>query len=315
MNFGKVIKNEILSKLPKSKCCKMAFLAGLVRGSGSLYIKDGDLALDFALSGEEFAYAVSSYFDTLFSYQIRELSVAEDRLNKKDRFVISITGEETVDILTALGIVSDDGNEISVNFKLFADFTKKECCLKSFLRGLFVSSGSCTVPDFKEKGTTGYHLELAFTHTAPASEMVGKLLEYGIEAKALRRKESIVVYVKNSESIKNFIALIGAPVSVLKLTDLIINKELSNNSNRQANCDLGNVNRQIEAFEKQLNAINKIKEKKGLNSLKPDLKETAIARIENPEETLMELATRLGVSKSCLNHRLRKIVQISDELN
>jgi DNA-binding protein WhiA len=144
--------------------------------------------------------------------------------------------------------------------------------------------------------------------------MVGKLLSFGIEAKASRRKDKILVYVKNSESIKNFIALIGASVSVLKLTDLIINKELSNNSNRQANCDLGNVNRQIEAFEKQIKAINKIKSEKGLNSLKDDLKQTAIARIENPEETLSELADRLGVSKSCVNHRLRKIVKIADEL-
>ena len=177
-----------------------------------------------------------------------------------------------------------------------------------------MSSGSCTVPNFNEKGTTGYHLELAFSHTAPASEMVGKLLSYGIEAKATRRKDNIIVYVKNSESIKNFFALIGASVSVLKLTDLIISRELSNNSNRQTNCDLGNVSRQIEAFEKQLTAIEKIKKTIGLEGLKKDLKETAEARLQNPEETLNELAEKLGVTKSCINHRLRKLVSIANEL-
>lgn len=314
MNFGKVIKQEILGKIPKSKCCKKAFLSGLIRGSGSLYIKDGELALDFSVSDEDLAYVVSSLFESLYSYQMRELSVMEDRLNKKDRFVMSIIGDEATDILLDLGILIENDEDVSVNFRLFSSVTEKECCMKSFLKGLFISSGSCTVPGFNEKGKTGYHLELAFTHTAPASEMVGKLLEYGIEAKATRRKESIVVYVKNSESIKNFIALIGAPVSVLKLTDLIINKELANNSNRQANCDLGNVSRQIEASEKQLSAINKIKKTCGLESLKKDLNETAIARINNPEETLQELADRLNITKSCLNHRLRKIVQIAEQL-
>jgi DNA-binding protein WhiA len=197
---------------------------------------------------------------------------------------------------------------------LFTNANEKECCFKSFLRGLFISSGSCTVPNFNEKGTTGYHLELAFSHTAPASEMVGKLLSFGIEAKATRRKDSIIVYVKNSESIKNFFALIGASVSVLKMTDLMISRELSNNSNRQTNCDLGNVSRQIEAFEKQLSAIEKIKKTIGIDGLKKDLQETAKARIENPEETLLELAKKLGVTKSCLNHRLRKIVALANEL-
>lgn len=314
MNFGKIVKQEILSKPPKSKCCKKAFLSGLLRGTGQLYLKDGGLALDFSLFSEDACMQVASYFESVFSYQIREVSVSEDRLNKKDKFILSVAGDQTQEILQELGILKEDGGEISVSFKLFSHLTQKECCFKSFMRGLFMSSGSCTVPSKSEASKTGYHLELAFSHTAPASEMVGKLLEFGIEAKALRRKESIVVYVKNSESIKNFLALIGASVSVLKLTDLIINRELSNNSNRQANCDMGNVTRQIEAFEKQMLAINKIKEKQGLNSLKNDLKETAEARLDNPEETLSELAEKLGITKSCLNHRLRKLVSIANEL-
>ena len=314
MNFGRVIKSEILEKLPRQKCCKKSFLAGLLRGSGSLYIKDGDLALDFVVSDENLAMTVASYFETLFSYQFREMAVSEDRLNKKDRFTMSVTGQASSHILQELGIITDSGDEISVNFNLFSVVGSKECCLRSFLQGLFYSSGNCTVPDVTEKGTTGYHLEFAFTHISPASEMVGKLLGFGIEAKATRRKDSIVVYVKNSESIKNFVALIGAPVSVLKLTDLIIKKELSNNSNRQANCDLGNVNRQIEAVEKQIKAIKKIREIKGLNSLTEDLKDTALAREANPEESINELSQKLGVTKSCLNHRLRRLIQIADAL-
>ena len=101
---------------------------------------------------------------------------------------------------------------------------------------------------------------------------------------------------------------------MLKLTDLIINRELVNNINRRKNCDLGNVNKQVEAASKQIEAINKIEKTIGFSALKEDLLVTANARKINPEETLNELAERLGVSKSCLNHRLRKLVQIASEL-
>jgi len=94
----------------------------------------------------------------------------------------------------------------------------------------------------------------------------------------------------------------------------MINRELVNNTNRRKNCDLGNLNRQVEAVAKQTDAIKKIQATIGLDSLKKDLLETANARLNNPDETLSELAEILGVTKSCLNHRLRKLVAIADEI-
>ena len=103
-------------------------------------------------------------------------------------------------------------------------------------------------------------------------------------------------------------------MSVLKLTDIIINREVANRSNRQKNCDLGNVSKQVDASAKQISAIKKIKQTIGLEALKQDDRAVAIAREENPDETLSELAERLNITKSCLNHRLRKIVSIANEL-
>ena len=94
----------------------------------------------------------------------------------------------------------------------------------------------------------------------------------------------------------------------------MINRELANKINRQKNCDLGNVNKQVEASAKQINAINKIQTTIGLDSLSKDLESTAKIRLEYPDDTLLELAERLAVSKSCLNHRLRKILAIAKEL-
>lgn len=314
MNFSSTIKKEILSKQIKDKHCKKAFIAGLFRGTGELYEKDGELGIDVRVSDEDTAMLVSTIVTSLYGYEIREVSVSEDRLNKKDKFVLSLCGEKALEILTDLDIIIETEDEFDVNLNPYGELTKRECCLKAFIRGLFVATGSCTVPTTDDGSSTGYHLELMFSHYTPAFETSNKLAEYNVLTKITNRRDNYIVYIKSAEEIKDFIAFLPAPVSVLKITDLMINRELVNNINRRKNCDLGNVNKQVEAAGKQIDAINKIEQTVGFSNLKEDLSLTAKARKENPEETLSELADRLGVSKSCLNHRLRKLVQIANEL-
>ena len=314
MNFTDRIKRELLSKNLKDAHCRKAFIAGLIRGSGVLYEKDGELGLDFKVPDEETAMMLTANFRSLFGYEIREISVSEDRVRNKDKFMLSVSGVKCVDILKELEIIYEDDKGLEVNLDFYGDITNKECCLRAFIRGLFVSSGRCTLPNENDKSSTGYHLEINFSHYRPALETSHKLAEYGVFFKIVKRREGYIVYLKSAEEIKDFIAFLPAPISVLKITDLMINREITNNSNRQKNCDLGNVNKQVEASVKQIKAIEKIESVIGLESLKIDLKETAIARKDNPDETLNELAERLNVSKSCLNHRLRKIICIANEL-
>ena len=156
-----------------------------------------------------------------------------------------------------------------------------------------------------------------FSHAGSAELTAKELLKRGIKSNITRRKEDYVLYIKSGEEIKDFIAFLGAPVSVLKLTDIMIEREIVNVTNRRKNCDLGNVNRQIEAQEKIIRAIEKIEKaelSRGEVLLKPDLKITAAARKEYADDTLVELAARLSITKSCLNHRLRKISEIADKL-
>ncbi len=314
MNFSSTIKKEILSKPIKDWHCKKAFLAGLIRGTGELYEKDGELGLDIRLVDEDTASLVSNFIKSIFNYDIREVSVSEDRLNKRDKFILSINGENGLEILKELNILVEKNDELIVNLNPYGEITQRQCCLKAFIRGIFIASGSCTLPSIDDASSTGYHLELVFSHYAPALATSEKLAELNVLTKITRRRESYIVYIKSAEEIKDFIAFLPAPVSVLKLTDLIIEREIVNNSNRRKNCDLGNVNKQVEASAKQIEAIEKIEQTIGLESLKNDLQITAKARRENSDETLSELAERLEITKSCLNHRLRKIVQIANEL-
>ena len=315
MSFIESVKSEIFKKPIKEKHCRKAFLAGIIRGIGSVFIdNNNELGIDLKVSSEEFAIYLSETFRSIYNYDVREVSVSEDKLNKKDKFVITITGEVAQDILTDLEILTEEEGELVVNLKFYGKLIERECCLRAFIRGLFVAVGSCTLPKNNTANTTGYHLEMVFSHYTPALETSEKLAQFNVITKITRRKENYILYIKRAEEIKDFLAFLPVPVAVLKLTDLMINRELINNSNRQKNCDLGNVTRQIEASQKQVLAIEKIIETIGLDSLKSSLSEVAKARVDNPEETLEELAKRLNLTKSCLNHRLRKLVTIAKEL-
>jgi len=309
MNFKEEIKKEIISKTLKDKCCKKSFLIGLIRGGGTLFSSEEGLGLDFTVKSEELASICTNYLRTLFDYEVRTMSVIEDKLTGLEKFKISICGQDSEEVLVKLGVLIREGEELSVNMDFFGDFAKKECCLKSFFRGLFITTGVVTTPS--NDSSTGYHLELSFSHSKTASLVNLKLLDNGVHTKIMRRKGKFVVYIKSVEEIKNFLAFLSLPLSVLKLTELIIEREITNASNRATNCDLANVEKQVEASAKQISAINKIK-KYNQSLLSDTLKEVAEARLTYKDETLVELSSRLNISKSCLNHRLRRIIAIAD---
>lgn len=312
MSFIDDLRQELLNKPIKEQHCKIAFLAGIMRGSGVLFEKDGEIGLDVKVPTEECALTVTMLLKSLFNYDVREVAVTENSLSKKDKFILSIFGKGAINILKTLGIVEQSGEQLEVNFHMYNQVNKMDCCLHSFIKGLFLATGNCTLPTSKKSTHTGYHLELSFSHATPAQATANKLYKLGIKPKFLNRKGNILLYLKSAEEIKDFFAFIQAPKAVLKITDLMINREISNKSNRQKNCDLGNLNRQVEAVAKQIQAIEKIEKSIGLEQLKPDLMQVAIARKENPETSLSELAEILHLSKSCLNHRLRKIVEIAN---
>lgn len=313
MNFGQEIKNEIISKIPKDACCKKALLAGFIRGTGAIFSSDGGVGLQFFAQGESVASYIDNLFLEVFGYEIREISVENDRLNKKDKFCFSVSGDRAWEVLLSLGIfVKGSDGENAVNLRIFDRVAEKECCTRFFFKGLFLASGSCSVPTESASTKTGFHAEISFSHSVSAALASEKLAEFGIPVKITRRKDAFVLYIKSEEEIKDFVAFLGAPKMVLRITDTIIARELSNNTNRQTNCDIGNVNRQIAAAEKHIAAVNLLRKTGRLDCLSPELKCTAIARIDYPDDNLSELAERLNVTKSCLNHRLRKIVSVAD---
>jgi len=314
MNFGKIVKKEILDKPPKDRCCKKAFLAGIFRGAGKLYDIDGQIILEVGVVGEQAETLVRTILFSLYGYEVRTFKTRTATASDEPKTVLTLDGDSVYEILIDLEVFKDEDGELSVNGAGYGNLTKKPCCLRSFIRGLFLAGGSCTAPSEKNSKNTRYHLELNFSSSEMAEKTARALFENGVSVRIMRRKSNFVVYIKSVEEINNFFAFISAPVSVLKLTELQAINEFKNNANRQTNCEIANIDRQMVASEKYIRAIKKIDENEGIESLKKDLRETAKLKLAHPEYTLVELAEKLGESKSCINHRLRKLAEIADRI-
>ena len=167
-----------------------------------------------------------------------------------------------------------------------------------------------------EIGSIGYHLEFSSKNYGFLSMLSEYLAEFEINAKLLKRKKTYVLYIKDAEQVSDTLALVGANSSVIELQNEIVKRELRNKINRQTNCESGNITKMVNASIKQLEAIDKIESTIGLSALPPDLEEVAILRIANPEESLTDLLklSTLNLTKSGLNHRLRKLISIADNL-
>ena len=188
---------------------------------------------------------------------------------------------------------------------------ENECCKKAYIKGAFLGSGSCTLPG--PGARSGYHLEVVFSSDTAASSFCGLLEHYEILAKSVARKGTHVVYLKSRESISDFLDLLGAASSLARLDRLASIKDLRNNINRVANCRQKNFDKSVLASVRQVRAIERIRSEGGLKTLAPALRTVAEARLADKEASLKELSARLGISKSSLNDRLRKLEKIAEE--
>ena len=182
--------------------------------------------------------------------------------------------------------------------------------LNSFLAGVFFVCGSVSNP-YKE-----YHLEFSIAEKKLADDLNGILLNLGIEAGYAERKNSSVLYIKDSENIEDILTFIGARQSTIDLMNIKIYKDVRNKVNRIANCDSANIDKVISAALRQIEDINVIKLSGEFDKLSPDLREVAALRIENPEYSLSEIGELLEkpIGRSGVTKRFQRIAAAADEI-
>ncbi|GGJ05769.1 putative sporulation transcription regulator WhiA [Alicyclobacillus cellulosilyticus] len=304
MSYAALTKKE-LTMIEEPDCCQRAELQGMVMLMGSAGGReDGE---DLALVTENVATARRVY--TLLKRRCGvhpEVVVRKKmRLKKNNVYTVRVAPADAAKVLRELGWSPTGGAWLPDRL------VRKACCRRAFLRGAFLAAGSVNDP-----GGHSYHLEITCATQAQADALIRMMNTFDLQPRLIQRKRGYVVYLKEGERIVDFMRVIGAHQALLKFEDVRILKGMRNQVNRLVNCETANLNKTILAAVRQLEVIKFIDETIGLGQLPPHLREVAEMRLRHPEVNLQELSARMPhkVSKSGLNHRLRKLEEIARSL-
>lgn len=319
MSFSSEIKDEILNREIDNDCCQFAFLAGVINTIGSLDITGGGFSFSIRTDNLDIIDKVRKVINKLYSDKVEDLEVLVKSTGKITMYEVSFPGVVGSQILKDCSILSlTEGNNWSVNRGIDHHVIMEDCCKKTYLSTVFLTVGTISVPTTDESSNSfgGYHFELELTNLEQAKAVSHLLGEFGFISKKVTRTDKQVVYIKESESIADFVGFVGATKSYLKLQNEIIARDMRNAINRQANCMSANIGKTVSAALLQMQAIETIKETIGLDSLPGDLKFYAELRENNPDSSLSDLVELCdgSVTKSGLNYKLKKLIDIANNL-
>lgn len=287
MSFSTDVKEELskITNLANKQCVKLEFIGY----SKSINVSILNNMLRFSTESE---------------YNINRFAKLLNNLNNND-YKIELQGKNYVITSKSKEILNFIQQSNTAEIKMINDIEEK-----AFVRGCFLGSGSINNPQNK------YHIEMIFKEKEDAEFVLQLLKKYNISFKLLEKENSVSIYAKDGEEISKFLAFIGANNAVLKFEDIRVYREMRNNVNRLVNCETANLSKTIGAAVKQIEAINKIKESGKSSMLSDNLKEIAELRVKNPEASLTELGNMLKtpIGKSGVNHRLKAIMKIAEEL-
>ncbi|MGC4376879.1 DNA-binding protein WhiA [Fictibacillus sp. Mic-4] len=306
MSFAAETKKE-LTQLEIKDCCAKAELAALIRMNGSISFSNRKLVLDIPTENAAIARRIYTLIKRLYSFHVELLVRKKMRLKKNNVYIVRVPGEAKA-LLEDLSIMSGG---YSINRTIAKEIKKKSCCRRSYMRGAFLAGGSINHPE------TGYHLEIFSMYEDHTQDLCELMNHYELKAKVLERKKGYIIYLKDGEKISEFLTLIGAHNALLYFEDVRILKDMRNSVNRLVNCETANLNKTVGAALRQVENIRLIEKEVGLDVLPDKLREIAELRVKHQEITLKELGEMVSsgpVSKSGVNHRLRKIDEIANKI-
>ena len=298
--FSYRAKAEMCRAAVQRLCCARAECYGALLYGNTFTVREARIITE----NPEFAARLPRLFQRAFNVKF-------DRLPSDDvpgsKLIFQITEPEKLRrILDTLGYDPQQSLVMHVNYALLED----DCCRAAFLRGAFLAGGSVTDPEKR------YHLELSTSHVQASREVSALMQDMGFLPRSVMRGGSAVIYFKQSEHIEDLLTTLGAPVAATEIMTAKVDKEIRNGANRAMNCDMANVNKTLDAVAAQQEAIEKLERVGQLDKLPEKIQETARLRMQNPELPLAQLAALFDppISKSCLNHRIRKIMEEARKL-
>lgn len=297
MSFSGEVKEELVKQLATARHCQLAELAAILEYTGAVHRKKDET--EYLLVQQETPYIVKKC-DVLLKKLFHTEILYEEENN---RFLL----EEDKEVNKILQAIKHSNTEDSMVNPIVL---KSVCCKRAFLRGVFLSVGSISNPE------KGYHLEFVCENAKQAKQVQDILAGFEVEAKIVTRKRYQVVYIKESEGIVEVLNIVGAHIALMNLENLRILKDMRNSINRRVNCEAANISKTVNAATKQIEDILYVKEHYGFDKLSHQLREIAEVRLDYPDATLKELGEYLEpkVGKSGVNHRLRKLSEMADNL-
>lgn len=307
MTFSGKIKEEI-TKLECSKAEYISELSGIFRTTADIKLYCIRIQTENINVANRIFRLIKDLYDVTANITIKK----NYNFKKNEIYIIEIR-RDVLKIIKDLGLLNEQGLDLAPIPREF--IVSDDELRQAFIRGCFMISGSVNDPK-----TSRYHLEFLIQKIELANFLCDLLNLYDLNAKVLRRKKGHMVYIKESEKISDLLKMIKAYEGVMYYEDIRIYREKINMTNRLNNCEQANVEKSMKSALKQIEDINYIKEKDSYDLLDDKIKEVADYRVKYPESSLIELSeiisieTNSKMTKSCLNHRLRKIRDLAEKL-
>ncbi|MGD9677652.1 MAG: DNA-binding protein WhiA [Vulcanibacillus sp.] len=308
MSFAAETKKELTYVFEESESAKHAELSALIRMNGSIQFSNQKVILEIITENAAIARKIYSLIKEIFNITSELMVRKKMRLKKNNIYVVRIPSNVEY-VLKKLAIVEGG---FSFNPRIDKVLIKDLGAKKAYLRGAFLAGGSINHPE-----SSSYHLEIYTSYQEHVEDLCNLANDFGLNAKWIERKKGFFMYLKEGEKISDFLSIVGAHQALLKFEDVRIIKDMRNSVNRIVNCETANLNKTVVASIRQIENIKLIESELGLDKLHPKLREIAELRKKYPELTLNELVDHIpggNVSKSGLNHRLRKIDEIANKL-
>ena len=292
MSFSVDVKTELCRAPLSRKCCAQAEAYGVLLYCNTFHAEQARIVTEH----EAFAQRLPLLFKKAFRLTFDSLPQGGGKQ------IFEITDPNKLAALHQAFGTDPRALALHVNFAML----EESCCRAAFLRGAFLAGGSVTDP------RKGYHLELATSHHSVSREVLALMRELDQEPKSAQRKGNAVIYFKQSEKIEDFLTCVGAPLAAMEVMNAKLERDLRGKVNRRVNCDAANLDKAVEAAMSQVEAIRRLEKAGTLITLPDKLREVAALRLAHPEDTLAQLAQRCDppITKSALNHRLRKLVEL-----
>ena len=306
MSYASEVKKE-LTAIKVHQQNAQAELMALIRMNGSIAIANRQLILNIQTENPAIARRIYSLLKEFYDVESEIVVRRKMKLKKNNQYIVRLRYSARR-VLDDLGILQNFQIKEQVPLALLKD----EWMVRSYLRGAFLAGGSVHNPE-----TSSYHLEI-YSLYEEHNEMIARMMnQFGLNAQTTARRSGYIVYLKEAEKIANFMSLIGATNSMLQFENVRIVRDMRNSVNRLVNCENANMNKIANASTRQIENIKLIEDTVGLVSLPDKLRDIAQTRLNHQEVSLKELGQLVPggpISKSGVNHRLRKLNAYADEL-